>query len=65
MSTMIDTVPLSVLLMLMFSVYNCMSTDWVRSKPLLGVLGLAITLLSCIAGFGLVIYCGVPWQVCK
>jgi len=45
-----------------FTIYNCMSTDWVRSKPLAGILGLLNVLLATLAGFGLSLYLGFPWQ---
>jgi len=55
-------VPISIFLVLTFSVYSCLSTDWVRSKPLIGVLSLVIAILSAASATGLCMYCGVKWQ---
>ena len=44
-----------------FSVVSCMSTDWVRSKPLLGLLGVISSGLAVVSGFGLVLHCGKPF----
>ena len=33
-----------------FTLYSCMRTDWVRSKPLLGVVGLLCIILAAVSG---------------
>lgn len=45
--------------MVVFSVATCMMTDWVRSKPWLGLLGCVSAGLGVAASFGLCIYFGV------
>ena len=46
-----------------FTIYNCMGTDWVRSKPIMGVVGLLITILAAFASFGIIMYFKWEWQV--
>merc|ERR1719319_2107651 len=36
-------------------------TDWVKSKPLLGLLGVISAILGSISAFGLVMYCGMDF----
>ncbi|XP_014241430.1 patched domain-containing protein 3 isoform X2 [Cimex lectularius] len=48
-------------IMAIFSTITCMMTDWVRSKPLLGVLGNVSAAMGTVAGFGLAIYCGIDF----
>ena len=45
-----------------FTLYSCMRTDWVRSKPLMGVVGLLCIILAALSGFGMCLYLGYPWQ---
>lgn len=47
--------------MILFSVLTCMMTDWVRSKPLLGLLGNVSAVMGTVAGFGVAVYCGVDF----
>ncbi|XP_073969926.1 patched domain-containing protein isoform X2 [Rhodnius prolixus] len=49
------------LIMAIFSTLTCMMSDWVRSKPLLGVLGNLSAAMGTVAGFGLAIYCGIDF----
>ncbi|CAK9817866.1 Patched domain-containing protein 3 [Anthophora plagiata] len=49
------------LLMALFSVVTCMMTDWVRSKPWLGLLGNVSAAMATVAAFGLCIYLGVDF----
>ncbi|XP_023215985.1 patched domain-containing protein 3-like [Centruroides sculpturatus] len=51
----------TILIMLIFSIGTCMMTDWVYSKPWLGVLGCLSSGLSVGAAFGLVVYCGMEF----
>ena len=44
-----------------FSVASCMSGDWVRSKPMLGFLGVISSGLAVVSSFGLVLHCGLPF----
>lgn len=43
---------------LRFSVITCMMFDWVRSKPILGLMGTISAAMACVAAFGLAIYLG-------
>ena len=38
------------------------TTDWVTSKPLLGVAGLITVVMAMVSGFGLPMYLGLSWQ---
>lgn len=48
----------TLIVMLSFSVMTCMMSDWVRSKPWLGILGCISSVIAVAAAFGLIIYCG-------
>ncbi|XP_031829952.1 patched domain-containing protein isoform X2 [Nomia melanderi] len=48
-------------LMALFSVVTCMMTDWVRSKPWLGLLGNVSAAMATVAAFGMCIYIGVDF----
>merc|ERR1711963_1255017 len=48
-------------LMIVFCIFTCMMTDWVKSKPLLGLLGVVSAVLATIASMGLIMYCGIPF----
>ncbi|XP_023221454.1 patched domain-containing protein 3-like [Centruroides sculpturatus] len=48
-----------VVILVVFSAVTCATTDWVRSKPWSGILGLISTAIGVISGFGLMMYCGV------
>ena len=59
-----DVIPLIAILVVLlatFSVVSCMSTDCVRSKPLLGVLGVFSAIIAEISSFGLVLLFGIPF----
>ena len=47
--------------MALFSVVTCMMTDWVRSKPWLGLLGNISAAMATVAAFGLCIYLGIDF----
>lgn len=47
--------------MVAFCIFTCMMTDWVKSKPILGLLGIISAILATLASFGFVIYLGVPF----
>ncbi|KAL4113456.1 hypothetical protein QTP88_017073 [Uroleucon formosanum] len=49
------------ILMAVFSVVTCMMTDWVRSKPLLGLMGNVSAAMATIAAFGFAVYFGIPF----
>ncbi|XP_071634893.1 patched domain-containing protein 3 [Temnothorax longispinosus] len=49
------------IIMSLFSVVTCMMTDWVRSKPWLGLLGNLSAAMATVAAFGLCIYLGVDF----
>jgi hypothetical protein len=46
-----------------FTIFNCMGTDWVRSKPIMGMVGLIVTILAAFSSFGIVMYFKWEWQV--
>ena len=52
---------LNVGIMIAFCVLTCMMTDWVKSKPLLGFLGVVSSILGTIAALGLAVYVGIPF----
>ena len=49
---------LNIGIMVAFCIFTCMMTDWVKSKPMLGLLGVISAILATIAAFGFVIYLG-------
>lgn len=44
-----------------FSVVTCMMTDWVKSKPWLGLLGNLSAAMATLCGFGICMYAGVDF----
>ncbi|UYV64361.1 daf-6 [Cordylochernes scorpioides] len=54
-------VPSLLLLITFFSVASCMMSDWVKSKPWLGVLGVISTLCAVGTSGGLCAFCGVTF----
>ena len=53
-------IPLTVGLMLIFSMGSAMMSDWVRSKVYMGALGILSALMGTGAAFGLLMYLDVP-----
>lgn len=51
----------TVTIMVLFSVASVMMSDWVRTKPWLGLLGVVSAALACVAAFGFLIYFGVEF----
>ncbi|KAK9502160.1 hypothetical protein O3M35_012746 [Rhynocoris fuscipes] len=49
------------IIMAAFSTLTCIMSDWVRSKPILGILGNLSAAMGTVAGFGLAIYCGIDF----
>lgn len=49
------------IIMALFSIVTCMMTDWVRSKPWLGLLGNLSAAMATVAAFGLCMYLGVDF----
>ncbi|XP_066147169.1 patched domain-containing protein 3 [Euwallacea fornicatus] len=49
------------LVMAIFSVLTCMMTDWVRSKPWLGLLGNLSAAMATLCAFGFCMYAGVDF----
>ena len=47
--------------MIAFCVITCMMTDWVKSKPLLGLFGVISAIMGTLAAFGFCMYVGVPF----
>ena len=59
-----DVFPLIAILVALlatFSVVSCISTDCVRSKPLLAVLGVFSAIVAEMSSFGLVLHFGIPF----
>ena len=52
---------LNIGIMVAFCVVTCMMTDWVKSKPLLGLLGVVSAIMGTVASFGFVIHCGMTF----
>ena len=52
---------LNIGIMVIFCIVTCMMTDWVKSKPLLGLLGVISAILGSISAFGLVMYLGMDF----
>ena len=52
---------LNIGIMVVFCVITCMMRDNVRSKPLLGLVGVVSAILGSVTAFGFVMYCGVPF----
>lgn len=48
-------------LMAVFSIVTCMMTDWVRSKPVLGLMGNVSAAMATVAAFGCAVYVGIPF----
>ena len=47
--------------MIAFCVVTCMMTDWVKSKPLLGLFGVISAVMGTLSAFGFCMYVGVPF----
>ena len=52
---------LNIGIMVVFCIFTCMMTDWVKSKPLLGLFGVLSAILGSISAFGLVMYLGMDF----
>ena len=52
---------LNIGIMVVFCILTCMMTDWVKSKPLLGLLGVLSAILASVTAFGLVMYLGMDF----
>ena len=48
-------------MIVVFVVLSCLSFDWVRSKPVLGILGIISAVMATAAAFGVLIYCGLTF----
>ena len=48
-------------LMICFCVITCMMTDWVKSKPYLGLFGVISAIMGTLTAFGFCMYLGVPF----
>ncbi|CAG0920761.1 unnamed protein product [Notodromas monacha] len=63
-STILVVIPyfaITVIVMIAFSVVTSMMRDWVQSKPVLGVVGVASACMATAAAFGLIMYLGVEF----
>ena len=47
--------------MLLFSMITASMADWVRSKPLLGLMGVVSAMLACCTAFGILMYCQIEF----
>lgn len=54
-------VAVTLTIMITFSGVACVMGDWVRGKPMIGVIGVITSVLSSFAAFGLLVYIGVPF----
>lgn len=52
---------LNIGVMIVFCILTCMMTDWVKSKPLLGLFGVISAILASISAFGMVMYLGMDF----
>lgn len=52
---------LNIGIMVIFCILTCMMTDWVKSKPLIGLLGVVSAIFGSITAFGLVMYLGMDF----
>ena len=52
---------LNIGIMIIFCIVTCMMTDWVKSKPILGLLGVCSAILASISAFGCVMYFGMDF----
>ena len=52
---------LNIGLMIGFCIITCMMTDWVKSKPLLGLFGVVSAIMATVSAFGFCMYVGVPF----
>ena len=52
---------LNIGIMVTFCIFTCMMTDWVKSKPFLGLFGVLSAILGSISAFGLVMYLGMDF----
>ncbi|XP_023933054.1 patched domain-containing protein 3 [Lingula anatina] len=53
---------ITIAILVLFSVLSCLMSDWVRSKPWLGVLGVVTAALAIISSFGLLLHIGVEYN---
>ncbi|XP_023216922.1 patched domain-containing protein 3-like [Centruroides sculpturatus] len=53
--------PVTIAIMVIFSVVTCMTTDWVTSKPWIGIAGCINPLLGVIGAFGLLLWTGMEF----
>ncbi|XP_067122460.1 patched domain-containing protein 3-like [Centruroides vittatus] len=52
---------ISVAFMVIFAILTTISTDWIHSKPWIGIFATFSCGLALTTGFGICIYCGVPY----
>ena len=52
---------LNIGIMVIFCIFTCMMTDWVKSKPFIGLFGVLSAILGSISAFGLVMYLGMDF----
>ncbi|XP_077994502.1 patched domain-containing protein 3-like [Glandiceps talaboti] len=58
---MLPRITISFFILTTFSVLTCMMSNWVASKPVLGIMGVISALLAGVTAFGLLLFCGVPF----
>ena len=59
--TVIPYIGLTFILMILFSTLTSSMTDWVRSKPYLGLLGIVSATMATLSAFGFCMYLGVDF----
>ena len=52
---------LNIIIMVIFCIFTSMMTDWVKSKPLLGLFGVVSAIMGSMSAFGLVMYLGMDF----
>lgn len=58
---MILYIIISGVLMMSFATVSCMTTDWISSKPLIGISAFLSPLLGVVSAFGLMFFCGMKF----
>ena len=52
---------LNIGIMVIFCIFTCMMTDWVKSKPLIGLWGVVSAVMGSVSAFGLCMYLGIDF----
>ncbi|XP_023209847.1 patched domain-containing protein 3-like [Centruroides sculpturatus] len=60
-SNMLPFTGIVAVVIMIFSSISCMSSDWIRSKPLLGIFACVSAILAIVAAFGFAMLCGLTY----